>query len=164
MTKGIHTILIIVTLMGVVTPMARGQGIKNILQKNIYEDIIKSASETRDDTKELPPRRDPFIPQIEVRIAPPPTPKEEPKKDTSRPIITVPSPPSPPPPVPKKEEKPKAPTFKITGIVWNTNRPQAIINNQVFSLGDKIEHYIIKNINKTGIAVISGETEFIIPY
>ena len=68
------------------------------------------------------------------------------------------------PSAPLKEEEPQAPSFKIFGIVWNTDRPQAIINNQVVSMGDKIENSEIVAINKIGIDVVSEGQKFSIPY
>lgn len=45
------------------------------------------------------------------------------------------------------------PDLKITGLVWNTDRPQAIINGKVVDVGDKIETIQIVSINKNGIEI-----------
>ena len=45
------------------------------------------------------------------------------------------------------------PALDINGLVWNTNRPQAIINNQVVDVGDTIAETKIVAIRKTGVDV-----------
>jgi len=52
----------------------------------------------------------------------------------------------------KSEELP-LPFLGIQGIIWNTDTPQAIINNQVVKIGDKIENVEIIDIDKQGIKV-----------
>ena len=56
------------------------------------------------------------------------------------------------------------PSFTITGLVWNTSRPQAIINDQVVDVGDKISEYQIVSISKTGIKMeYQGQTFTVTP-
>ena len=51
------------------------------------------------------------------------------------------------------------PSMVITGLVWNTNRPQAIINARVIDIGDSIANAEIVSINKSGIEIlIEGQT------
>jgi hypothetical protein len=58
----------------------------------------------------------------------------------------------------------KPPDLRITGLVWNTNRPQAIINEKVVDVGDSIEDAIIVAINKTGIEIsFQGQTMTVTP-
>jgi hypothetical protein len=45
------------------------------------------------------------------------------------------------------------PDFVIQGIVWNTDRPQAIVSGQVIKVGDIIEGLEVLNIAKEGITV-----------
>lgn len=45
------------------------------------------------------------------------------------------------------------PNFTITGIIWNTDRPQAIINGQVVDIGDVIQDFKIESISPTAIEV-----------
>lgn len=52
----------------------------------------------------------------------------------------------PPPPI-------IPPTFSISGIIWNSRRPQAIIDNEVVDIGDVIKDATIKTIKKTGIDI-----------
>ena len=94
-------------------------------------------------------KRNPFAPQLPVvKKAPKPEPKPEPKPDikkTDRPKIK--------PRDPKPTLSNKLPTVSITGIIWNSRRPQAIINGRVIDIGDTIEDMKIIAIRKTGIDV-----------
>lgn len=46
--------------------------------------------------------------------------------------------------------------LKVQGIIWGGKMPQAIINDQVFSVGDSIEGSEILDIDKNGITLSSG--------
>jgi len=46
--------------------------------------------------------------------------------------------------------------LKVQGIIWGGRIPQAIINDQVFNVGDTIEGIEILNIDKNGITLSSG--------
>lgn len=61
---------------------------------------------------------------------------------TSAPIFNIPVTEEPLPPIP---------TFEITGIIWDSDRPQAIINEQIVDIGDTIEDVRITEIEKTAI-------------
>lgn len=63
---------------------------------------------------------------------------------------------------PRKEIKP--PTLIIQGLVWNTNRPQAIVNKKVLGIGDRVDEATIVNITKTGIDILYQEKLFFVPY
>ena len=54
-----------------------------------------------------------------------------------------------PPPV---EVRP--PVITISGLVWNTDRPQAIVNNQIVEIGDKINEWTIVTIHEEGIEIV----------
>ena len=45
------------------------------------------------------------------------------------------------------------PNLNITGLIWNTDRPQAIVNGQVLDQGDTIENAEIIAIKKDGIDI-----------
>ena len=66
--------------------------------------------------------------------------------DQTRPVVDA---------VPQPKPKPvvTAPNLNISGLVWNSNRPQAIINGQVVSIGDTINDVKIVNIKKTGVEI-----------
>jgi len=49
---------------------------------------------------------------------------------------------------------PPLPKLEISGIVWNTPRPQAIINGQVVDIGDNLNEIKIVTIKKTGISIL----------
>ncbi len=57
-----------------------------------------------------------------------------------------------------KSSSPKAtvnpPKLDVAGLVWNTNKPQAIINNQVANIGDVIADAEIVEIDSTGVKVL----------
>ncbi len=53
----------------------------------------------------------------------------------------------------KPAEKPVPPPLTITGVVWNTDRPQAIINGQVVDQGDVVSEVKIVSIKKTSIGI-----------
>lgn len=62
-----------------------------------------------------------------------------------------------PPPIPK-------PNFRITGLIWNSPRPQVIINGQVLDIGDEVQGFRIEAINQTGVDVsIRGVTQTVEP-
>lgn len=52
------------------------------------------------------------------------------------------------------------PTLTIQGIVWGGSLAQAIINNKVVRVGDKIEEVCIIDINKDGITLIFDEQQY----
>jgi hypothetical protein len=55
------------------------------------------------------------------------------------------------------------PDLKLNGLVWNTTKPQAIINDQVVNIGDIIENSKIVDIKKDGVDIIFSEKLFTIP-
>ena len=64
----------------------------------------------------------------------------------------------------RKEEEPEMPTLTVTGLVWNSNRPQAIINETVVNVGDTLEDVKITAIHKGGVDVeFYGKTSTISP-
>jgi len=65
-------------------------------------------------------------------------------------------------PVQQKVEPPiiNLPQFTISGVIWNTERPQAIINNRVVGIGDTVAEARIVAIRKTGIDINYRNTLF----
>ena len=59
----------------------------------------------------------------------------------------------------EKEKEITLPLLKISGLIWNTTRPQAIINEKVVDVGDSInvgdnkENIKIVSIDKSGLEV-----------
>lgn len=54
----------------------------------------------------------------------------------------------------------KLPPLKISGVIWGTKIPQAIINNKVVKIGDMIDGVKIINISREEITVSYQSREF----
>ena len=63
--------------------------------------------------------------------------------------------------IPRDEPIPK-PQFEVNGLVWNTDRPQAIINSNVVEVGDYVGQWEITEIKKEGIAIRFRTQEYLI--
>lgn len=99
--------------------------------------------------------RNPFkswLPAIEKILTPPPVEKETVQPETQQQLTTTQEIAIIPPPM-----------LEINGIVWNTKKPQAIINDQVVVIGDTIENSKIVDIRKDGVDVIFNEKLFTLP-
>ena len=57
----------------------------------------------------------------------------------------------PSPEITEPEEIIPLPDVKVSGIIWNSDRPQAIINGLIVDIGDNILGIEITEIRKTGI-------------
>lgn len=111
------------------------------------------------------PDRNPFAPQVpqeDIRIE-----RVAPDRpvDVAEPVVSQPPPREEEPPVymPRLDEARQPPipdvplpSLKISGVLWNTNRPQAIINGQIVGIGDVVSGVKVVDIQKTGIAVLFG--------
>ena len=113
--------------------------------------------------------RDPFTPQV---------PQEEIRAQRVEPIrpvgvnepVVLPPPPAVQEPsvsMPRQEDITRPPRIleplpgiNVAGVVWNTDRPQAIINGQIVGIGDTVSGAKILDIKKMGITVLfQGRTE-----
>ncbi len=103
----------------------------------------------------------PFSPQLPKKRGPTP-PERNGKKwsqkaggnDTRSPATNKDPSLKPKIPVKPKQEPPKViplPDVTISGIVWNSTRPQAIINGEIINVGDTILKVKVTNIRKSGI-------------
>ncbi|MFA6378758.1 MAG: hypothetical protein WCX16_03130 [Candidatus Omnitrophota bacterium] len=93
--------------------------------------------------------RNPFkswLPKIEEKIEKEPEATKIEYKEPEVKIIPVLK------PAPVEEAKP--PEIKISGLVWSTDRPQAIINDQILTIGDMIGDSKIIDINKDGVDIM----------
>ncbi|MFH0731409.1 MAG: hypothetical protein V2A72_00615 [Candidatus Omnitrophota bacterium] len=54
------------------------------------------------------------------------------------------------------------PKISISGLVWNSDRPQVIANGKVFSVGDQIEGAKLLSVDKNGITVEYKGIEFFV--
>lgn len=57
---------------------------------------------------------------------------------------------------------PPPPALSISGLVWNSDRPQAIVNKTIVNINDQIEGWTITNISKEGITIRSETREVMI--
>jgi hypothetical protein len=63
------------------------------------------------------------------------------------------------PEITEPEEIVPLPPVNVTGVIWNSDRPQAIINDHIVNVGDTISGIKITEINKTSIeGLFSGRT------
>ena len=58
-----------------------------------------------------------------------------------------------------KDTSAPTPQFTISGLVWNTDQPQAILNNRIVAIGDKVEGWTITGISQQGIVVTTLENK-----
>jgi hypothetical protein len=119
------------------------------LQHNCFAEIQQTNQEKiQIETKQLIYNadnfRDPFLPQIHsVKITKTPVEKEMPKVGN------------------KVENKVQLPKLTIQGMVWNTKRPQAIIDGQVFKIGDTVKEAEIIGIDREGVKFLYKDKIFI---
>ena len=116
--------------------------------------------------EDLDSLRDPFVPQLPL----------PPMEEIQKPVVQTPVQPlesSPKQetvrlqPLPQKqatvEEPLKTPVIQISGLIWNSDQPQAIINNQIVKVGDQIEEWTIQKIDKDGIEISARGNKILIP-
>ena len=80
------------------------------------------------------------------------------------PVVKVDKPISNPMPtndIPAPTEAP-TPQFKISGLVWNTQAPTAIINGSIVKVGDQVSNWAITEISKEGVRLKSESRELTI--
>jgi len=139
---------------------------------NILRQKIKTASQAQGPEATLTPTgagaedlsdvlsslKNPFIPQL-------PRPGQAFEPEEAR------EPQSQPTPLPRpadrtalrpQETDVPPPVFTINGLVWNTPRPQAIVDNLVRNVGDYIGQWKITEIGKEGIRVKYQTFEYLI--
>ncbi len=63
---------------------------------------------------------------------------------------------------PAKAAVPTKPKFQISALIWNSDRPQAILNGQIVGLGDTLDDWTIVSINKTGVKIRQNEISYVI--
>ncbi len=62
----------------------------------------------------------------------------------------------------KRAKAVKLPQFNITGLIWNSDKPQAIVDGNVLSVGDEIKGAKLLSVNKDGIKIEYKRAEFFI--
>jgi hypothetical protein len=106
------------------------QAEENKMVATTIETANISPSDSSTDIKEI---RDPFTPQIPQEAKP------------ALPIATT----SIPNIVP--EQATPVPQFIVSGMIWNSKKPAAIVNDQVVAIGDQISNWAVTQITKDGI-------------
>ena len=100
---------------------------------------------------QLPRRKKVIKPSTEA------TKKDIPKREPVRKRVSVKT-------QPVEIAPPEPPTLVISGLVWNSDRPQAIINSRVIDVGDTIETIQVVAIRKEGVEIeFQGKTITIEP-
>lgn len=101
--------------------------------------------------------KNPFIPQLPRKEIPEPANKNVDVQPTPE-VSLIPSVDASPTVTPA----PTKPDFKIAGMVWNTQRPQAIINGIILDEGESIESWKITSITQKGIKVENSGSEYVL--
>lgn len=108
--------------------------------KIMYNEFSKKQPESNiDATKIMGQLKNPFKIQLPIPVvknAPEPA-EKAPEPEKSTPIEAPP------------------PTVTLAGIVWNTDKPQAIINNEIMNIGDSIGGWVITDISQKGVSIKS---------
>ena len=52
--------------------------------------------------------------------------------------------------------------YKINGLIWGTYKPKAIINGEIYGVGDMLDSAEITKIDKEGITLIFNNEEYVI--
>lgn len=131
-------------------------------------DVLFAAAVSKSDLTKV---RNPFVSYL-------PEKKEEPKSVIQEPVkpieVSV-------PPIDLEEERRKnleaerlrkieeeakivAPNLMIQGVIWNSPKPQVIVDGQVLGIGDSIQAAEIQSISQAGIGIIYKEKFFSIKY
>ncbi len=88
--------------------------------------------------------RNPFLSQIPQDVEPP-------VQDEIMDLIPITEIPDD---MPLQDEPP--PNFSLAGLVWNTDKPTAILDNSILGIGDSIKGWRITDINQTGVTIESA--------
>lgn len=86
--------------------------------------------------------KDPFLPALPKKKI---IPKKVEQKAQVKPVAVS---------VKEQEKEIIPPSLAIQGLIWNTDRPQAIVNESVVGIGDMLEGAKIVGIQKTGISIV----------
>lgn len=127
--------------------------------------LDSSSGEEKMDTRknknpldDLDSLRNPFTPQLPLPLA---EKIQKPAEDQSLSKQNRPSPDKTSQPAAQEPLKP--PVVKISGLIWNSANPQAIINDRIVRVGDQIEVWTIEKINKDSIEISAQGKKVLIP-
>ncbi len=136
----------------------------NQLPKKITE---KTPTPTAKINTPAPPKvKPPKIKAPMIPIKPPPLPAQH-LPGVGTPNFKSPGlkAPSAKPRIKKKPLKKKTismPALNVTGMIWNSERPQAIINNRIVESGDIVENVEITNITHDGVYYKYNDKESVV--
>jgi hypothetical protein len=145
--------------------------LKNHAEKTTVLDDLLSTAKTQEQAPPAPNDMDkktqkivselknPFVPQLPVKETPPPP--KPPEPPPAQVIVETPQ----PTPTPEPEytpPPPEKPNLKISGLVWNTVKPQAILNGQIVTIGDVVEEWQVTSISKDGVEIQKDDQKFTI--
>ncbi len=158
--KKLNRILVLVMLLGALGKLNATHGAEEILTA-AQDKTLAKYSLTDTDLDKL---ENPFSERLPPKPLPPP--KLDPATNTNGQTKLPTLPPKDQAPATPKEKikNIKLPNFSINGIVWNSDQPQAIVNNQVVSVGQKISEATITNITEKGVEVLFEGRKFRILY
>lgn len=143
-----RTILLISFLLAWDAPLfAQGAQGRDILKETLSKvDAMKMEALPEEERVALS-LKNPFLPQIprESKIETPPQQQARTAAPSGAPQASAQS-------LPRQ----LPPQFVVSGLVWNTKRPQAIINGQIVSIGDRVNAWSVESISRDGIQVRLG--------
>lgn len=110
------------------------------------QDLEKKGIQDRKMIDTLQTLKNPFIPQLPIIEGP--TTEGQTQEESLMPNQAIQDAPQM---MPTIEEIIRPPTLTISGLIWNTDRPQAIINDKVINQGEIVDGCEITQIGKEGI-------------
>jgi hypothetical protein len=128
-------------------------------------------ADDKDFLQDLENIKDPFVSPLAkkveetpIKIQKPPEPVKppvpEPSRVEPRPIVPPSMPVLPQVPLDDKANIFTTGAIKISGIIWNTDLPQAIVNDRVVRVGEDLQGAKILSIKKEGIEVMYRSTKY----
>lgn len=52
--------------------------------------------------------------------------------------------------------------YTVEGLIWGEHKPKAIIDDQIYTLGDRLDDAEIVKINKDGVTLIYDDQEYVV--
>ncbi len=156
-----NVFLVILLCIGGVVHEVWAQDNKKTPETKMPEITAEEKAFLQDLEKLKDPFLSPFAKKVVEEVKPPvPAPVETPQPVPSKLPEPKPTPPPRPTPVPVvlPVELNVAPFstggIKVNGIIWNTDLPQAIVNDSVVNIGDELQGAKIVSIKKEGIELL----------
>lgn len=64
----------------------------------------------------------------------------------------------------KKKSRKRRPRIKVNGIVWDQAKPYAILNGEVYGVGDELKGYTIQSISDSIVVLYNAKDLFSVKY